>query len=384
MLRVIIGPPAAGKSTYCDEHARPGDVVIDYDRVAQALAPPTDVIDEHKHAPAVAQVARAARAAAIDKARELGDEVDVWLIHATPSARLLAEYRAMGAEIVTIDPGEAVVMERCKRLRPWQMQQAVKRWYSNTQPAEAPPAPARKMVDITTFGFDRTPAPRARITIDTRPLPNPHEAPGLRARTGLDPAVRQWVLAKPETQNLINESLLRIGAPSSTAAVTVAVGCSAGRHRSVVVAEALADELEAAGHTVIVRHTEVSEPKPRKAGRAAKQTTTAKGLGWRHQQQRTYLTDIHIDGTLCWWCDRPMHVDKTKNWDGKALAADHSLSRHHGGQLADRLLHGTCNSERQEGDRDHLRPALHAPQDDADPVGQPAPRLRWPESPAGD
>ncbi|VFA94761.1 Uncharacterised protein [Nocardia farcinica] len=82
-----------------------------------------------------------------------------------------------------------------------------------------------------------------------------------------------------------------------------------------------------------------------------RRTTTQKGLGWRHQQQRKRLLAQLRDGEPCWWCGLPMYRVQ-------ALAADHSKARAHGGQHADRLLHDKCNKARGAGDRDHLRPAL--------------------------
>ncbi|RBO82080.1 AAA family ATPase [Nocardia puris] len=128
MLYVVIGPPAAGKSTWCREHARPGDIVIDYDRIALALNPDRDP-DSHDHPNTIKTVTKAARQAAIDKALTLAHQCDVFIIHSTPSAQLLARYRTAGADIVTIDPGKAVVMERAKAERPWWMHGAIKKWY---------------------------------------------------------------------------------------------------------------------------------------------------------------------------------------------------------------------------------------------------------------
>ena len=100
----------------------------------------------------------------------------------------------------------------------------------------------------------------------------------------------------------------------------------------------------------------------------AVKSTTAKGLGWAHQQQVRSLKTNHIDGTPCWWCGRPMFKDRTRNWDydptstdpaSGSLAGDHSHARAHGGTKADRLLHGKCNKERGDGSRDHLRPAIN-------------------------
>ena len=94
-----------------------------------------------------------------------------------------------------------------------------------------------------------------------------------------------------------------------------------------------------------------STPRPRK-------TTTQKGLGWLHQQQRERLLNRHVDGTPCWWCDRPMFRDPDRNFDNQPLAADHTQARIHGGMKADRLLHNKCNSERQDGRNDDRRPAV--------------------------
>lgn len=56
-----------------------------------------------------------------------------------PGAATLNRYRALGARIVTIDPGIDVVLARCKTERPWQMQQAVKEWYANAAGQEPEP-----------------------------------------------------------------------------------------------------------------------------------------------------------------------------------------------------------------------------------------------------
>lgn len=86
--------------------------------------------------------------------------------------------------------------------------------------------------------------------------------------------------------------------------------------------------------------------------------TTARGLGWQHQRTRAQLLAQHTDGTPCWWCGRPMFKQPERNWDTAPLEADHTLSRSQGGTRADRLLHSVCNRQRQDGSRDHLRPAV--------------------------
>lgn len=126
MLYLITGPPASGKSTWVKQHAKPGDITIDYDALANALTPSDG--KPHKHTQHVKAVTKAARQAAIDTAVTL--DCDVYVIHSMPSQRLIDHYLHLGAQLVVIDPGIDTVLARCKAERPWQMQQAVKQWYA--------------------------------------------------------------------------------------------------------------------------------------------------------------------------------------------------------------------------------------------------------------
>lgn len=127
VLYVVIGPPAAGKSTWVLERAKPTDVVVDYDRLAVALTGRGG--DMHDHAAPVIAVTKAVRAAAIEAALRQAHATDVYVIHSRPGQQRMAEYRALGAEVVTIDPGRDVVRERCKTERPRRMFAAIDEWY---------------------------------------------------------------------------------------------------------------------------------------------------------------------------------------------------------------------------------------------------------------
>jgi hypothetical protein len=138
-ISVVIGPPAAGKSTYVREHANSADIVVDLDLIARAfMAVPqesTHVYPEH-----IRHVAIGARKAAIERATRLAVGCGVWIIHAIPTADALAEYRALRYNIITVDPGREIVEERARTMRPRFMLPHVARWYaSGLSTITAPP-----------------------------------------------------------------------------------------------------------------------------------------------------------------------------------------------------------------------------------------------------
>ncbi|WP_410494712.1 ATP-binding protein [Corynebacterium belfantii] len=115
-LHVITGPPAAGKTTYVQQHAKDGDIIIDFDAIANTLA--GKPLDNHTHTHETPQLARAGREAMRRQALKLADTCDIWLIHTKPTPKQLAEYRYVNAEIITVDPGKHTVIQRCKQQRP--------------------------------------------------------------------------------------------------------------------------------------------------------------------------------------------------------------------------------------------------------------------------
>ncbi len=116
---------------------------------------------------------------------------------------------------------------------------------------------------IVSFGFKYGLPVDADLVFDLRYLPNPHFVPALRPKTGLDPEVAAFVLQTSEGRELLEDlsSLLTKLLPryerEGKSYLTIAVGCTGGRHRSVAVAEALAEALRGAGD-VRVEHRDVS------------------------------------------------------------------------------------------------------------------------------
>lgn len=125
---VVTGPPAAGKSTWVREHAKPGDITIDYDTLAQALSPEL-AQDMAEHPAHVMAVVQAARHAAIDEATEQYGMRDVYLVHAMPDRHAMNRYRKYGFDIVTIDPGYDECMRRAQAERTPRQQAIVWDWY---------------------------------------------------------------------------------------------------------------------------------------------------------------------------------------------------------------------------------------------------------------
>lgn len=139
MLYVVIGPPAAGKSTWVNDRAGAGDIVIDYDRLANALTALS--AEAHGHKRPLATVAFRAREAAITEALRHVKDRDVYIIHTLPQPAAMQRYRSHDAEIVTVDPGREVVEARCMQERPESYMDGVKRWYAGARRRAAPPPP---------------------------------------------------------------------------------------------------------------------------------------------------------------------------------------------------------------------------------------------------
>ncbi|EGX60104.1 hypothetical protein SZN_09286 [Streptomyces zinciresistens K42] len=145
MLYVVTGPPAAGKSSWIEARAKANDIVIDLDLIARALTGPG--APQWNHDAIASKIALRARYAAIDEALKHLDAVDVYLTHTMPSDTWRARYRSVGAEIITVDPGEQVVRERVSAMRSSAMNRVVTRWYRQHRGGQAQPVTAQSSRD---------------------------------------------------------------------------------------------------------------------------------------------------------------------------------------------------------------------------------------------
>jgi len=121
------------------------------------------------------------------------------------------------------------------------------------------------LIHLQSFGFRYGLPPSADLVIDVRFLPNPHFLPELRPCSGLDAAVREYVLTQPACSEFMEkfQNLLGFLIPQyqreGKSYLTIAIGCTGGRHRSVAVVEGLAEFLSAHGVLLKTVHRDIDK-----------------------------------------------------------------------------------------------------------------------------
>jgi UPF0042 nucleotide-binding protein len=124
----------------------------------------------------------------------------------------------------------------------------------------------RLQINVLSFGFKYGLPPEADLLVDVRFLLNPHFVPELKPLDGEQPAIRRFVLENPEAKVLIAkyteliDYLLPRYEREGKSHLTIAVGCTGGRHRSVAVARALHDHIAARRPQVDLIHRDIRQP----------------------------------------------------------------------------------------------------------------------------
>ena len=122
------------------------------------------------------------------------------------------------------------------------------------------PEPGTMTIGLLSFGYKYGVPTDADLVLDCRFLPNPFFVDALRDKTGSDAAVADYVLGRDETQEFVKRlvDLLAFTLPryrrEGKSYLTIALGCTGGRHRSIVLVEELRRRLQEGGHRVLVRH----------------------------------------------------------------------------------------------------------------------------------
>ena len=120
-------------------------------------------------------------------------------------------------------------------------------------------------VSVQSFGFKYGLPADADLVMDVRFLPNPYYVPELTHQTGLDEPVREFIFQYEETQIFMKKLTDLVGfllphyAEEGKPAVVIAIGCTGGHHRSVAVAEALAQFVRGQGYETVCAHRDVNK-----------------------------------------------------------------------------------------------------------------------------
>lgn len=122
---------------------------------------------------------------------------------------------------------------------------------------------AEMKLSVISFGYKYGIPLDADIVMDVRFLPNPYYVPSLRAKTGLDAPVGRYLRSKPGFRNFLKnytdqiKALLPLYVKEGKSYLTVAIGCTGGRHRSVYIAGEIAKKLSAGGFSVSEYHRDI-------------------------------------------------------------------------------------------------------------------------------
>ena len=141
---------------------------------------------------------------------------------------------------------------------PHQLRELIKAEYSELTPQQ------RMWLHLVSFAYKNGIPPEADVVLDVRFLPNPYFVEELTPLTGNDPRVRDYVLGQGETQAFLThlfsflDFLLPLFQKEGKTNLTLAVGCTGGQHRSVVIANVLGEHLTQGNYPFTLSHREVT------------------------------------------------------------------------------------------------------------------------------
>jgi len=140
---------------------------------------------------------------------------------------------------------------------PHQLRELIKSEYSDLTPRE------RMWLHLISFAYKNGIPPEADVVLDVRFLPNPYFEEGLTSLTGADPQVRDYLLSQAETQDFLDhlfrfiDFLLPLYQKEGKSQLTMALGCTGGQHRSVVIANVLGEHLAQGNLPYTLSHRDV-------------------------------------------------------------------------------------------------------------------------------
>ena len=123
----------------------------------------------------------------------------------------------------------------------------------------------RMQIVVLSFGFKFGVPSNTDLVFDVRFLPNPHFDPELRGYTGQDPRIVQYVLDDPMSKRFLARlgeflaMLMPLYEKEGKSYLTISIGCTGGRHRSVVTAEEVEKHLRQLGYSVACHHRDLAK-----------------------------------------------------------------------------------------------------------------------------
>ncbi len=124
----------------------------------------------------------------------------------------------------------------------------------------------RMQIAVLSFGFKYGVPLEADLLIDVRFMPNPYFIPELKNLNGKDEQVKQFVKRAPETQKFLEkylsllEYLIPLYEKEGKSYLTIAVGCTGGRHRSVTIAEDISNHIKKLNRKITLTHRDIEQP----------------------------------------------------------------------------------------------------------------------------
>ncbi|MBR3631274.1 MAG: RNase adapter RapZ [Oscillospiraceae bacterium] len=124
------------------------------------------------------------------------------------------------------------------------------------------------LVKITSFGYKYGISRESDLVFDVRCLPNPYYVPELKAHTGCESCVQEYVMDSEKSQTLMHkikdllDFLLPLYVAEGKSQIVISFGCTGGKHRSVTFAELIGDMLGKEGYQVHKMHRDITKDKP--------------------------------------------------------------------------------------------------------------------------
>ena len=121
-------------------------------------------------------------------------------------------------------------------------------------------------IHIVSFGFKYGVPPEADLLIDVRFLANPYFVPELKALDGKSREIKDFILKKSETRKFLKkflnfiDYLLPLYDKEGKSYLTLAVGCTGGRHRSVTIAQTIYDHISTVRKNAQITHRDINQP----------------------------------------------------------------------------------------------------------------------------